>query len=203
MKRRGIKLPHLLNSKVFPKVKRRIKTFPIYFEGKKYSFNKFTGMTFYKKQGEINNIHVHDEITHLKKYIDNPYLCRVGNEDFSPKKHAFLQLFGLGLTFLSKFSFYSCLLFSKINFKIFNTTDEAIIYYQNYISPENQSNLCLPRTLFAAATSKSFKKNGVLYIGIFLPSHSLHAWIIEDGKIMDKSDNIWILYQPVAMIYFN
>jgi len=41
----------------------------------------------------------------------------------------------------------------------------------------------------------------VIFIGVFLPSKSMHAWIIEDGIQPDPSDTMWINFQPVAVLY--
>jgi len=42
----------------------------------------------------------------------------------------------------------------------------------------------------------------VIFIGVFLPSNTMHAWIIEDGKIVDPYDGIWLNFQPVAALYY-
>ena len=39
-----------------------------------------------------------------------------------------------------------------------------------------------------------------MYIGIFLPSRNMHAWVIEDNLQTDEWDNYWILYQPLMMM---
>jgi hypothetical protein len=61
----------------------------------------------------------------------------------------------------------------------------------------------MARCLFAASTSKLFREKGAILIGVFLPTNSLHSWIIEEGKIADPNDNIWINYQPIAMIVYD
>ena len=68
------------------------------------------------------------------------------------------------------------------------------------ISGLKQDTLCLPRTLFAAKTSREFKKSGVLFIGVLLASKQMHAWIVEDGRICDQRDTRWVDYRPVAAI---
>jgi hypothetical protein len=49
--------------------------------------------------------------------------------------------------------------------------------------------------------SRKFADMGVVLIGVFLPSRSLHAWIIEDGMQPDSSDKQWINFQPVAAVF--
>jgi hypothetical protein len=40
----------------------------------------------------------------------------------------------------------------------------------------------------------------VVVIGVFLPSRAMHAWTIEGNQMADPYDDIWINYQPVAML---
>jgi hypothetical protein len=60
--------------------------------------------------------------------------------------------------------------------------------------------LCLQRTLLAAKTSKTFAANGVIFIGAFLPTTSMHAWIIESGRQPDTYDRTWINYRPLLAL---
>lgn len=106
------------------------------------------------------------------------------------------------ITFLCIKSFVFVRLISVFRYTIFETTEEAIIYYRK-LFPGIQQKLCLPRSLFAACTSKTFKKDGAIFIGVFLPSRAMHAWIIEKHYQPDPYDDIWICYQPVAIMYNN
>ncbi len=80
----------------------------------------------------------------------------------------------------------------------FEDSQQAITFFrrQDYSAP--QDSLCLPRSLFAASASRRFAESGVLFIGVFLPSRSMHAWIIEDGRQPDIDDSMWINFRPVA-----
>ena len=62
---------------------------------------------------------------------------------------------------------------------------------------------CLLRSLLVAKTSKSFKKNGVLFIGASIASAEMHAWIIESGTQPDHEDRNWINFQPLLALYYN
>ena len=105
------------------------------------------------------------------------------------------------MVFTCKYSFFLAKILTYFPFLSFNSTAESINAFQKvYPSSLNQRTLCLPRTLFALATSKSFKKRGTAFIGVFLPSRKMHAWIIEDNKNPDPHDDVWICYQPVAAI---
>jgi hypothetical protein len=64
----------------------------------------------------------------------------------------------------------------------------------------NQTNyheLCLPISLMAIKLSKSFKNNGVLMIGAFIPTGEMHAWIIEDNSQINIYDRQWVNYHPL------
>lgn len=37
-----------------------------------------------------------------------------------------------------------------------------------------------------------------MFIGAFLPSVQMHAWVIEDGMPADPHDDNWINFAPVA-----
>lgn len=84
--------------------------------------------------------------------------------------------------------------------KKFENTKIAIDFFRIKTQIKSEDILCLPRSIFAAASSKTFEKNGVIFIGVFLPSNSMHAWIIEDGVQPDPWDTIWTNFQPVAAI---
>lgn len=51
-------------------------------------------------------------------------------------------------------------------------------------------------------TSKTFKKDGILFIGASLPSGKMHAWIIENGIQPDRLDRNWIMYRPMLALYY-
>lgn len=82
---------------------------------------------------------------------------------------------------------------------IFPDAFEANRYFRSHAQGD-QDTLCLPRALFAAKTSRRFAEAGAVFIGVFLPSRQMHAWVIEDGRHVDPWDGIWINYQPVAML---
>jgi hypothetical protein len=82
---------------------------------------------------------------------------------------------------------------------LFENSSDAIAFFRNEVDGD-QTALCLPRAFFAAQTSMQFKDEGVVFIGVFLPSRSMHAWVIEGDAIADPDDDIWINYRPVAAL---
>ena len=123
------------------------------------------------------------------------------NFDLSQGKKRFLRIFGMTLVEVCKRSFYLGRIISKFGYPLFDSSKEAIAFFNKIYPPEVQNELCYPRTLFAASVSKKFRKDGVIFIGVFLPSRLMHAWIIEDGVQPDMNDNMWINFRPVALLY--
>jgi hypothetical protein len=80
----------------------------------------------------------------------------------------------------------------------FEESSSAIAFFRQQMFAYRQDTLCLSRSLFAASTSKRFADAGVLFIGVFLPSRCMHAWIIEDGRQPDCQDSMWVNFRPVA-----
>ena len=80
----------------------------------------------------------------------------------------------------------------------FEDCSSAIAFFRQQKFAFPQHTLCLSRSLFAASASRRFAEAGVLFIGVFLPSRSMHAWIIEDGRQPDIDDSMWLNFRPVA-----
>ncbi len=82
---------------------------------------------------------------------------------------------------------------------VYDDATEAIRAFRQIFPAGVQQELCLPRSLFAAVTSRKFRSSGVVFIGVFLPSRSMHAWVIEDGVQPDPFDGGWLNFRPVAV----
>ena len=82
----------------------------------------------------------------------------------------------------------------------FESSMEAICFFRKQTTSLPQSSLCLPRSLFAASASRRFAESGVIFIGIFLPTRSMHAWVIENGQQPDCDDSMWVNFRPVAAL---
>lgn len=150
-------------------------------------------------KNEINNTNT--EISSIST-VQNPYLLnKKVKEDIgikSQKRKAFGKLL---ISAFSK-SFLLGVFVSNFGRRKYKNASDAIINFRAR-HPKNQNNLCLPRAFYAAKTSKKFKESGVLFIGVFLPTKSMHAWIIEDGVQPDPYDDVWINFQPVTAFYYN
>ena len=107
------------------------------------------------------------------------------------------KLFKLGNT-----NFFLSILYSYLSKHHFKTTHCAFSYISNLKDHEYGSNSCFQRCLLVAKTSKSFKKNGILYIGAELATFNMHAWIIEGNSQPDIADRVWINYRPMLAITY-
>jgi len=105
------------------------------------------------------------------------------------------------LILLCRFNFFLAQQYASIKGSVFVDSAHAIGYFHLITANDEINSLCLPRTLFAAKTSKAFDKEGVIFIGAFLPSRLMHAWIIEKGIQPDPRDNIWHQFRPIAAVW--
>lgn len=103
------------------------------------------------------------------------------------------------LIWLFKHFHIGLFLVSKIRLNIFDDSKTACEVFTK-CHPNNQNILCLPRSIFIATTSKRFKAHGAMFIGVFLPSKHMHAWIIEDRANPCSFDTIWTNFTPVAIM---
>lgn len=170
-----------------------------------YFFEPFSGLLLYR-HGKTRYQNTKD-VTKLNSFLslnNQPYKLPPASTErmFKKKENFLIRSYAILLTKIINLNFFQARVFAKLGCRCFSDSKEAIAFYRKYIYPRKQNDLCLSRTLFAVATSKKFKESGVVFIGVFLPSKSMHAWIIEDGVHTDPQDGIWINYQPVAAIYY-
>ncbi len=131
---------------------------------------------------------------------DNPYKLGHFGRSSEQKVNWLVIIAARIIVPIVKFSFWISYKIISGWIPLYDDAKQAIEAFYRIYPVDRQDSLCLPRALFAAAMSKKFRKNGVVFIGVFLPSKSMHAWIIEDGIQPDVNDNIWINFKPVAAI---
>jgi hypothetical protein len=138
---------------------------------------------------------------------DNPYeleplnsICDVVISDKLMEK---LIVFNNKFMCLGNKRFLLSCLYSRLSIPLFENTLEAFDHIAKIkVHQEKKGKICLQRALLAAKTSKSFKKNGTLFIGAQLPTGIMHAWIIEKNIQPDRQDREWIMYKPLLAITF-
>ena len=110
-----------------------------------------------------------------------------------------VKLYARVLTWLCRHAFLLARLWAKIPLRCYPDAGVATRVYYKLYPGEQQRNLCLPRAFFARSASRRFPGHGAMFIGAFLPSVQMHAWVIEDGMHADVFDNNWVNFRPVAL----
>jgi hypothetical protein len=183
----------------------KIESIDVKFKSETFRLNTVWGLLLeYNSigRGYRVNLYISEKVNKAFCQTKNPYkLCHKENKSMQMQSNiVFAKRLAKICTYLCSKSFIFVRLLSFLRIPVFNTTYEATVFYRK-LFPGKQQDLCLPRTMFAAITSKTFKENGVIFIGVFLPSRNMHAWLIEDGVQPDPYDTMWINYQPVAILY--
>lgn len=179
---------------------------PIQSGKKTYVLNPVFGMLLeFEKNNIDKTIAIPKKIIEAIEYCNNPYALMnietINKNKISLIKKSALSFYSNLQININKLNFGLGKIFSSIGRPVFANATDSIVFFRNNKPGVIQNDLCLPRSLFAASTSKIFKEKGVIFIGVSLPSNLMHAWIIEDGKQPDPFDNIWINFQPVAVLY--
>lgn len=155
--------------------------------------------------------HSGDDITFVsskvKKSLDiieNPFIANPTDVAEGQKKIRhyswLLKAYSRLLVFAYHHFYFILYLLSHLRMSMFENSTIATDYFTALFPGNQQSKLCLPRSIFAATTSKRFRKDGCMFIGVFLPSTSMHAWIIENDRIVYRDDHYWTLYTPINVM---
>ena len=168
----------------------------VFYNRKYWYYNKWFGVT-YSSQIEKKNCAVSfpDEIQH-------PFNVHVRDKNVNMSiVSSIVRCYAKLLVWTARYCYPLIYLLSHLRLDIFKNAQQASWAFQQILQKEQQNLLCLPRSIFIATTSKRFREHGTMYIGVFLPSRNMHAWVIEDNMQTDGLDNNWILYQPLIMMY--
>lgn len=183
---------------------------PIEFYDKEFRFNFFWGCLTYRRKGTNREqcIVASDVDNPSKKEnrdaVEDPYKMkrREKGHGWKTVRHAWMaKMYARLLTWLSIHCYpliNVCFLFRMNIFA--NAGDACMFYYSVFPSMKQQQTLCLPRALFIATTSQRFRQHGTLFVGAFLPTVRMHAWVVEDRMPADCFDNQWIYFRPVMML---
>lgn len=182
------------------------KILPYEFEGSYYFISPLTGNLIESKK-KVSTPNLNQNIKCAEKLNNEPYtlnpLTHSIDTKIYKKKIEKVSQYNRVLMKLGNSKFFLSCMYSRFRKPIFENTTLAFDHISKIdIHKEMKGKLCLQRSLLAAKTSKSFKKNGVLFIGAQLPTGVMHAWIIEDKKQPDRQDREWIMYKPLLAITF-
>ena len=165
------------------------------------------GITLSLKKNEIKNyknLLNNQKVEQALNTIKNPFLdntLRNSNMHQNSKQYPWpLRIYAKLLVFSYNHFFFLLYLLSHLRMGVFENSIVASDYFMTVYPGHQQSRLCLPRSIFAATTSKRFSKHGCMFIGAFLPSTTMHSWIVEDGKTSYRYDHYWIHYTPIAVM---
>lgn len=184
----------------------KITQLPIYRGVISYMFEPYTGLLLEKKSNDKLNFEtiMCNKVSIALEINNDPYTVQKIKEHKNiaiNNSHTINRLYVNLLIKICKVSFLLARILAKFRLPIYDNSTDAIIAFRKIAPLSIQNDLCLPRALYAAITSKKFKEKGVVFIGVFLPSKSMHAWVIEDGIQPDPYDAMWINFQPVAAIW--
>ena len=175
----------------------------VFFCQQRFSFKEKIGVLLSTpiREGELyeHNKKLSGKAMRLYEKTCYPYSIKYIKVDVG-KADALLRFYARLLVFMCNKCYPIAYLLSFFRFNAFDNACEAAEAFRKIIHSGNQKVLCLPRSIFIATTSKKFKKNGAMFIGVFLPSSNMHAWVIEGDVIADRYDIDWILYTPVSMM---
>ena len=170
------------------------------FKGKSYHFNRFFGILQSKKCSEQNTFFIRDcKKTNNVDAILNPYDVIHIEGEVSESYSRWVIFYARLLVWLSANCYILAIIIANLRLNVFDTAQIANDAFYKCIKG-NQRELCLPRALFISSTSKQFKSNGSMFIGVYLPTHNMHAWVMENGACADNYDTLWIDYTPILIV---
>lgn len=172
---------------------------PIQFKEKCYKMVSWLGLLL--ETDRHRDVVISSDKLNILDYVNNPFL--LSPTVFNAEKreyNGFVRFYAKMLVWLCKYCYPIAFLLSHLRLNLFRDGAEASIAFRRIINNKPQKLLCLPRAMFIATTSARFKEHGAMFIGVFLPTRRMHAWVIEDGRHTDYFDNEWICYKPVCMM---
>lgn len=177
---------------------------PVEYKSAWWEISPFTGsLILHSHKPKLSNFdQIPKSVSNILNLCDSPYSCRWSPEvekyslDLNGRK--VLEKMNSRLHLISNRHFLTSILYAGLTTPLFNNTREAFSNIGRLPQQiESRADYCLQRSLLAAKTSISFKKNGVLLIGAALDSADMHAWIMESGEQPDHEDRNWINFRPL------
>lgn len=138
---------------------------------------------------------------HVMKIVRDPFLAEkcpaaVAHDE---KPRRLMSVYARSLVLFHRHFYPAIWLLSHLRLGIYNSATEATDDFCRMVRG-NQNLLCLPRSVFAATTSRRFRKEGAMFIGAFHPSRRMHAWVIEGTTNAYRHDYYWTNYTPLCIM---
>ena len=171
-----------------------------------WSICPYTGSLVYEKLTNGNSkTRLPNKVVDALEYCNNPYKCKFNSEpEIGFPEDRQNRLIGIYKRFvkIGNNRFFFNRVYTSFKKYLFTDTSQAIVNISYLpINADLKRQMCLQRTFLAAKISESFESKGVIFIGAFLPTGDMHAWIIEDGTQPDYNDRVWINYRPLLAFY--
>lgn len=175
---------------------------PHIFKGQTFCFNRWFGWLTAQKPSGNEEFTLSTEAVKRLSPVENPFLTKQAYEpETIVKPSKFAIFYARMLVFLCRHAYVVAHLFSYLRLGLFPNAICAADAFRIATKEEKQNLLCLPRSIFIATTSRRFRSCGAMFIGVFLPSQNMHAWVIEDNVVADRYDKYWTLYTPLLMMF--
>ena len=173
-----------------------------YLNNRRYIHSAITGQLYSAPAKTIPAITLPRKVERALELCEHPYrLPPLSAPEAQSNSIGPAKAFADRLIRLCCFNFWLAVRYASQRKIIHRDAADAINTFRATSEPADQKNLCLPRSLYAAKTSQRFEEHGVVFIGIFLPSRAMHAWVIEGSQLADPQDSEWLHHRPVAALY--
>lgn len=179
---------------------------PVKAYGHTWSISPFTGnLLLHNKEFSVNQ-KLPSKVLEALDYCNHPYKLKPIEEDpnfldsFNIRDIEKLTSVYKRIDKIGSGNFFLSYLYAGLRHKSFDDSSGLISLINHIQSDEQKSSGCLQKSLCVAKLSRSFKKDGVLFIGALLPIGQMHAWVIENGIQPDANDRGWINYRPMLAL---
>lgn len=175
----------------------------IYFDGRCYKYVPLLGRVLSYSSLSHNSDHNSIKILRIKEImapVDNPFLLEYRGCASVEHVSIFIREYAKLLVFSYRHCYLLFFLLSFLRFPVFDDAGVSNMVFRSIFNQDKQTSLCLPRSVFIATTSKRFNKHGAMFIGVFLPTRNMHAWVIEDNSVADVFDYTWTMYTPISIL---
>lgn len=170
-----------------------------------FYLDSITGSLRRKLSSSAKPLTTHAKLASALALCEDPYLMQASHPCGLASPLPVQSLRGLivlrTLRLLWKTHFFLARAYAAHPLPLFRSAKTATAFFHAQTRVEDYDHLCLPRALFAAKTSAAFVPHGVLFIGAFIPTRLMHAWLIEAGNNPDPRDLAWHHYRPLAALF--
>ncbi len=181
---------------------------PLLDRDRAYAFCPLTGSLLVEERHEPRALALPGKVQRALKMCDDPFLLAPPRGMRSAPEVALSEpntdiasTLAKRMHDLRQRSFLLASLYARFRKALFDDCAEAIAFFNGAVPKSVLPEACLQKSLFALKTARNFPAEGVLFVGVFLPTTSMHAWVIEENRHADPTDSGWIMYRPVFAYY--